>query len=61
MADVEFKIGNVVELKSTLSGYHPQFVVSDIIGNELEVVWFNTDTKEFNKASLSKDVFRIAY
>lgn len=61
MADTEFKVGDVVELKTTHTGSHYQFVVSNVIGNELEVIWFNKDTKEFSKTNLSKEVFRIAY
>ncbi len=60
MSDVDIKIGDVVILKTTLSGYHHEFVVSDVIGNSLEVVWFNKDTKEFSIITLSKEVFQKA-
>ncbi|WP_312557475.1 hypothetical protein [Empedobacter brevis] len=54
----EFQKGDVVQLKTTHSGAQFQFVVSEIIGDELKVIWFNTDLKEFKRDVLPKSVFK---
>ena len=57
MAQTEFKIGDVVVLKSAYSGVRQEFVISEVYDSTVEVVWFNYETKEFNTATLVKAVF----
>ncbi|MBS7334241.1 MAG: hypothetical protein KIG88_11660 [Weeksellaceae bacterium] len=60
MEVTEFKVGDVVELKTTHSGINYQFVVSGIDDNYLTVVWFNKDEKDFKSNTLIDKVFRKA-
>lgn len=60
MSETVFKVGDIVELRTTHTGAQHQFVVSEIANNYLTVVWFDKESKKFDTTTLIDKVFRKA-